>query len=155
MNKSIEIQERVNNVDNKKQILSLSNKQNLSYVESIELNDLILHESEDILKKYGEIQKVTTTELHQDNTWEKGNNYKTSLFTMGYDFEYVEGYVITPNGVIMAHSWNRHKDTGEYYDQTIFNNEGYVYFGCSIPTWQVWDVLYNIECITVPILPFL
>lgn len=141
-------------------ILELSNQQDLCYSKSIHLNSLILSESKEQLDFLGENCSVNSTSTHvldqfaSEQSW-TGSSHFNSIHKMKEYYRYVEGYIISPQGIKLAHAWNYEIHSGIQYDFTIPNNKGFTYFGYIIPDEDVRRIIHKKKSITIPILPFL
>jgi hypothetical protein len=139
----------------KDRILSLSKKTRKSYDEIIELNTIIFEES----RKIWDLKALCYDVLpYHYNSLEirKGNCYMNSIRKMQeLGYQYVEGWVINPQGAYLAHSWNKCLRTGKFYDSTISKNEEYRYYGCEIPTSKALAVIQKNNCFKAPLIPYL
>jgi hypothetical protein len=117
------------------------------------LNQLVLIESEPILKKTGQKYHVTKGKI--DRRKQKiGICYGNSALKMREGYGYVEGYVVNEKtGYKMSHAWNVDSN-GIHVDFTLDDPENYDYFGVIIPDKIVYRVGRENGRIWYSVLPF-
>ncbi len=120
-------------------ILRISGNPKRDIGETQILTELVLVESESILKTKG--KKFVVTQGKSDKRkFRIGNCYSNSVEMMEKGYGYVEGYVIMKqDGFTFGHSWNV-DSMGNHIDFTFKDPENYDYFGVIVPENVVLDL---------------
>lgn len=116
----------------KNHIFSLTNDRNITPEMGDLINIVVLSYTLETLEKYAQKFDVKPGKLDK-RKYKKGLCYSNSIKIMKeMEFNYVEGYVKTNNGNIIAHAWNCDME-GNHFDFTLKPEENHSYFGIIIP----------------------
>ena len=139
--------------NNKQTILMFARMKGINPLISVELNKMVLEESESILREQGKMFTVQPCKASKKR--KLGMCYSNAAFYMQKGYEYVEGYIEDKkNAIKIAHAWNVDKN-GNHIDFTLENPENYNYFGMVIPTRSVYGVGLQNGGLWYCVLPYL
>lgn len=135
-------------------INQLAGKRNISPLESITLNNLVIKESERKLEKLGKSYSVKYGKVF-GRSFQRGLCYANAAGMMDQGYGYVEGFV-TIKGFEekIPHAWNVDMD-GNHIDFTFDGPNPVDYFGVVIPERTVYEVGLNRGGVWFAVLPFI
>ena len=137
----------------RKSILEMSGNRKKDAFERQFLTELVLIESEFVLKKKSK-KYIVSRGKSDRRKFREGNCYLNSANMMSNGYDYVEGYVSRKSdGLIFGHAWNVNSN-GDHIDFTLKDPENYDYFGVIIPEKVVWDVGVKNGHVWYSVLPF-
>ncbi len=140
--------------ERRRSILQISGNSKRNVGEILLLNELILVESELILKKKGKKYEVKKGKSDR-RKFREGNCYPNSVKMMEKGYRYVEGYITRKSdSYTYGHAWNVNSD-GTHFDFTLKDPEKNDYFGIIIPESVIWEVGEKNGKIWYSVLPFI
>jgi hypothetical protein len=117
------------------------------------LNDLVLDEGDQLLRKYG--RQFTVSYGSSRKKSPQGYCYDNAVRQMLAGYGYVEGFVV-PKGesIRIAHAWNVDAK-GNHFDFTFKDADKYDYYGIKIPDMTVLKTGFANGCVSFAVLPFI